>query len=113
VSAMMLRTDKFMLDRLADVHFLTALLLALHPNQRDQLQQHMHLSRAKGAAEAGSGDRVCQLWMQRLFEQRLEGGWTSCTQPGHALERLQIRHWVARLPARLDEIPRMDIEKVV
>lgn len=56
-------------DKVADVRTLIALLLALHPDQGDQLQQHVHLPRAEGAAEAGSGNRVRQLRVQRLFEQ--------------------------------------------
>ena len=58
-----------MQEKVADVYASTALLLALHPDQGDQLQQHVHLPRAEGAAEAGSGNRVRQLWVQRLFEQ--------------------------------------------
>jgi len=54
-------------DKVADIHSSTALLLALHPDQGDQLQQHMHLPRAEGTVEAGSGNRVRQLWVQRLF----------------------------------------------
>jgi hypothetical protein len=34
----------------------TAVLLALHPDQGDELQQHMHLPRAQRTAEAGPGD---------------------------------------------------------
>lgn len=43
-------------DKVADVDTSIALLFALHSDQGDQLQQHMHLPRAEGAVEAGSGD---------------------------------------------------------
>jgi hypothetical protein len=45
----------------------TAVLLAMHSDQGDELQQHMHLPRAQRTAEAGSGDRVRQLWVPRLL----------------------------------------------
>ena len=57
-------------DKVADSYLRkTALLLALHPDQGDQLQQHVHLPCTEGAVEAGSGNRVRQLRVQRLFEQ--------------------------------------------
>jgi hypothetical protein len=34
----------------------TAVLLAMHPDQGDELQQHMHLPRAQRTAEAGPRD---------------------------------------------------------
>ena len=45
----------------------TAVLLAMHPDQGDELQQHMHLPRAQRTAEAGSRDRVRQLWVPGLL----------------------------------------------
>jgi hypothetical protein len=47
--------------------FSTAVLLAMHPDQGDQLQQHMHLPRAQRTAEAGPRDRVRQLWVPGLL----------------------------------------------
>jgi hypothetical protein len=48
-----------------------ALLSSMHPDQGNQLQQHLHLSRASQATQGGSGYRVCQLRMQRMWKQRL------------------------------------------
>jgi hypothetical protein len=42
---------------------LLALLSSMHPDQGNQLQQHLHLSRASQAAQGGSSHRVRQLRM--------------------------------------------------
>jgi len=68
VSAMIVRIQYPYKNGLLTFFPPTALLPALHPDQGDQLQQHVHLPRAQRAAEAGSGNRMRQLWMQRLFE---------------------------------------------
>jgi hypothetical protein len=47
---------------------LLALLSPLHPDQGNQLQQHLHLSRASQAAQGGSSHRVRQLRMQRMWK---------------------------------------------
>lgn len=54
----------------ADCCFL-ALLSPLHSDQGNQLQQHLHLSRASQAAQGGSSHSVCQLRMPRMWKQRL------------------------------------------
>lgn len=41
-----------------DEVYFVAVLLALHSDQRDKLQQHVHLPCAEGAVEAGPGDSV-------------------------------------------------------
>lgn len=50
---------------------LPALLSPMHPDQRDQLQQHLHLSRASQEPQGGSGHRVRELRMPRMFQFRL------------------------------------------
>jgi hypothetical protein len=46
-----------------------ALLSPMHPDQGDQLQQHMHLSRASQAAQGGPNHRVRQLRVPRMWKQ--------------------------------------------
>jgi hypothetical protein len=48
-----------------------ALLSSMHPDQGNQLQQHLHLSRTSQAAQGGPSHRVRQLRMQRMWKQRL------------------------------------------
>jgi len=47
------------------------MLPALHSDQGDQLQQHVHLPRAQGEPERRAGRRVRQLRVPRVFERGL------------------------------------------
>ncbi|KAK3109525.1 Component of the SF3b subcomplex of the U2 snRNP [Teratosphaeriaceae sp. CCFEE 6253] len=51
----------FLADSLADERL--AVLPALHSDQRDELQQHVHLPCAAQAAQGGPGDPVRKLWL--------------------------------------------------
>lgn len=46
-----------------------ALLPPMHPDQGDQLQQYLHLSRAPKAAQGRPSHSMRKLWMQRLWKQ--------------------------------------------
>lgn len=48
-----------------------SVLPALHPDQGDQLQRHLHLPRAPGPDEGGPGGAVRQLRVPRLRERGL------------------------------------------
>lgn len=48
-------------------YMLPALLPTLHPDKRDQLQQHLHLPRSSRAVEGGSGNPVRELWLSGMF----------------------------------------------
>lgn len=54
----------------ADYPFL-AMLSPLHSDKGNQLQQHLHLSRASQAAQGGPSHPVRQLRMPRMWKQRL------------------------------------------
>lgn len=48
------------------------MLLEVRPDKGDQLQFDMHMPRAQGSNERGSGGRVRQLRLQRMCIQRLK-----------------------------------------
>lgn len=47
------------------------MLLALHPDKGDQLQQHLHLPSSKGAAQGGPRDSMRELRLSWLLKWRL------------------------------------------
>ena len=48
-----------------------AMLLAMYTDQGDEFQRNLHLSGPKGDPQGGSDDRMCCLWVQRMFFERL------------------------------------------
>ena len=47
----------------ADGGWNTVVLSAMYSDERDQLQQHVHLPRAARATQGRPGDTVCELWV--------------------------------------------------
>jgi hypothetical protein len=47
--------------------FNVVVLSSMHTNEGDELQRDLHMSSTTEAAERGSDDRMCQLWVSRLF----------------------------------------------